>query len=74
MNKNTYLLLGFILLIVAISCTNLSILSTKEKEYLQKNDSINVAVFPYYPPYQFKNNQGEIEGIFIDYLELIEKK
>lgn len=57
-----------------ISCSKLSVLSTEEKEYLQKNDSINVAVFPYYPPYQFKNNQGEMDGVFIDYLELIEKK
>ncbi|NJM79850.1 MAG: transporter substrate-binding domain-containing protein [Flavobacterium sp.] len=46
----------------------------QRKRISSKNDSINVAVFPYYPPYQFKNNQGEIEGIFIDYLELIEKK
>ncbi len=74
MKKQTYLLLGFISLLCAISCSKLSVLSSEEKEYLQTNDSINVAVFPYYPPYQFKNSQGEMDGIFIDYLELIEKK
>lgn len=74
MKKHIYLLLGFIFLFCATSCSKLTILSSEEKEYLQTNDSINVAVYPYYPPYQFKNSQGEMDGIFIDYLELIEKK
>ncbi|NHN25531.1 transporter substrate-binding domain-containing protein [Flavobacterium jejuense] len=68
--------LFIILLIVAwaISCSKSPLLTSEEKNYLEKNDSIKVAVFPYYPPYQFTNDQGYMEGIFIDFLELIENK
>ncbi|WP_165396006.1 transporter substrate-binding domain-containing protein [Flavobacterium sp. J27] len=58
----------------AISCSEKPILTTKEKLFLEKNDSIKVAVFPYYPPYQFTNDQGVMDGIFIDFLEEIETK
>ncbi|MFD2561409.1 response regulator [Aquimarina rubra] len=49
-------------------------LSDLEKEWLQQNDSITVAIYPYYPPYQFINEQGEADGVFIEYLEIIERK
>ncbi|WP_158447904.1 response regulator [Aquimarina longa] len=41
---------------------------------MKRNDSITIALSPYYPPYQFINNDNRIEGIFIDYIELIEHK
>ncbi|WP_299211720.1 transporter substrate-binding domain-containing protein [uncultured Aquimarina sp.] len=50
------------------------VLSDLEKKFLQKNDSITVAIYPYYPPYQFVNERNKVDGIFIDYLKLIEKK
>lgn len=57
-----------------ISCSNFSLLNTNEKKYLKENDSLKVAVFPYYPPYQFTNDQGQMDGIYVDFLELIENK
>jgi len=49
-------------------------LTDVEREWLNKNDSVKVAIYTYYPPYQFLNEQNEIDGIFIEYLELIEQK
>ncbi|MEW7278344.1 transporter substrate-binding domain-containing protein [Aquimarina sp. 2201CG1-2-11] len=49
-------------------------MSETEIKWLKENDSISIALFPYYPPYQFINKNDEIEGIFIDYLDLIEEK
>ncbi len=61
--------------ILIFSCSEPTpFLNTKEKNFLQQNDSIKISVFPYYPPYQFINENGEIEGVFIEYIELIEKK
>lgn len=71
------LLLSFLLSIhlgLFFSCKKEKALTATEINWLQKNDSITIAVFPYYPPYQFLNNNDEIDGIFIDYLDLIEKK
>ena len=68
------LFITILLLLWATSCSDTSFLSSKEKKYLAKHDSIKVAVFPYYPPYQFTNDQGEMDGIFVDFLELIEQK
>ncbi|WP_219008265.1 hybrid sensor histidine kinase/response regulator [Aquimarina litoralis] len=62
------------LLFLIHSCSNSSLLNEKEKEWLAQNDSITVAIYPYYPPYQFINEQNQIDGIFIEYLELLEKK
>ena len=68
------LFITFLFLSWAISCSDTSFLSSKEKKYLATQDSIKVAVFPYYPPYQFTNDQGEMDGIYVDFLELIEQK
>ncbi|WP_299443060.1 transporter substrate-binding domain-containing protein [uncultured Aquimarina sp.] len=64
----------FLLLSVVCSCSKSLTLSDLEEKLLQQNDSITVAIYPYYPPYQFVNEQNEIDGIFIDYLKLIEQK
>ncbi|WP_299313630.1 transporter substrate-binding domain-containing protein [uncultured Aquimarina sp.] len=64
----------FILLSVVCSCSKTLVLSDLEKKFLKKNDSITVAIYPYYPPYQFINEQNEADGVFIEYLEIIEKK
>ena len=63
------LFITFLFLSWAISCSDTSFLSSKEKKYLATQDSIKVAVFPYYPPYQFTNDQGEMDGIYVDFLE-----
>ncbi|WP_299899560.1 transporter substrate-binding domain-containing protein [uncultured Aquimarina sp.] len=56
------------------SCSKPSLLDENEKKWLAQNDSITVAIYPYYPPYQFINEQNQIDGIFIEYLELVEQK
>ncbi|MDH7447155.1 response regulator [Aquimarina sp. 2201CG14-23] len=63
-----------LLFFTIFSCTQSSMLSDDEKKWLQQNDSITVGLFPYYPPYQFINEQNEVDGVFIDYFELIEQK
>jgi signal transduction histidine kinase/ActR/RegA family two-component response regulator len=63
-----------ILIVTVISCNKKSNLTKEESNYLKNNSELKVAVFPYYAPYQFINEQEEIDGIFIDFLELIEEK
>ncbi|WP_108869933.1 response regulator [Aquimarina aquimarini] len=75
-NRKRFLLL-FILapyLIFVFSCKEEKILTDTEIKWLEKNDSITIALFPYYPPYQFINDNNTIEGVFIEYLDLIEEK
>jgi signal transduction histidine kinase/ActR/RegA family two-component response regulator len=74
LKKITLLLIGNLFIYCTISCSKSDTLTPQEKEYLQKNDNLKVAVYPSYPPYQFVNDQGKIDGIFIDFLSLIEKK
>ncbi len=75
MSLSEKVLLLFILVISIISCKdNSSILTQEEKTWLQSNESIKVAIFPNYPPYTFKDDSGELEGILLDYLATLEKK
>ncbi|AXT50568.1 response regulator [Aquimarina sp. BL5] len=64
----------FLLLSVVCSCSKSLVLNDLEKEFLKQNDSITVAIYPYYPPYQFLNEQNEADGVFMEYLEIIEEK
>ncbi|WP_108808638.1 response regulator [Aquimarina spinulae] len=72
--KLLYIFCFFSIWIGFFSCSKSTVLSDKEKDWLQNNDSISVGLFPYYAPYQFINENEEIDGILIDYLSLIEKK
>ncbi len=63
----------FITLILCYGCTSDTLKDT-EKKWLQQKKSITVAIYPYYPPYQFSTKNGTIDGILIEYLDLIEKK
>lgn len=74
MKKSIYLFISLTVFIWVISCSNFSLLNSNEKKYLKENDSLKVAVFPYYPPYQFTNEQGQMDGIYVDFLKLIENK
>ncbi|MEW7291465.1 response regulator [Aquimarina sp. 2304DJ70-9] len=49
-------------------------MSEKQNKWLQEQDSIKVAIYPYHPPYQIINEQGNVDGVFTEYLELIEEK
>ncbi|PKV50409.1 two-component system sensor histidine kinase EvgS [Aquimarina sp. MAR_2010_214] len=72
--KLLYIFCFLIVLINSFSCSESTILSDKEKDWLQNNDSISVGLFPYYAPYQFINENDKVDGILIDYLSLIENK
>jgi len=71
-------LIFYILLICScfLSCDNSKkeLLNAKEKVWLKQKDTIKVSTYGDYPPYQFINANGDVDGIFIDYLKLIEKK
>ncbi|GGX14568.1 response regulator [Aquimarina muelleri] len=75
-NRKTFLLpfLYFLYTILFFSCAKKKILTETEIDWLKQNDSIIVALCPYYPPYQFIDDNNTIEGIFIEYLSLIEDK
>ncbi|MDH7447154.1 response regulator [Aquimarina sp. 2201CG14-23] len=72
--KITYLFLITSLIVGISSCSNNGVLNKKEKNWLQQIDTISVAVYPYYPPYQFINKKDSIDGILTEYLDLIEEK
>ncbi len=72
--KLLYISLSILILIGCFSCSKTEILSEREKEWLKDNDSLTVALFPYYAPYQFINENEKIDGILIDHLKLIENK
>ena len=70
--RSTLLYAIFVLLF--FSCSNKVDLSSEEKQWLSDTEEVKVGLFPYYPPYQFINEQGEIDGVFIDYLNELESK
>ena len=73
--KLLYTFFSTILLTLVFSCSNSeTLLTNEEKEWLNANDSISIALFPYYAPYQFINEKKQIDGILVDYLLLIEDK
>ncbi|MBQ4822759.1 transporter substrate-binding domain-containing protein [Aquimarina sp. MMG016] len=57
-----------------LSCSSPETLNDIEKKWLDDNKEISVAVFPYYAPYQFINENNQIDGILIDHLNAIEAK
>lgn len=74
LNKITHTFLFICLIIGASSCSNDDILNKAEKDWLLQQDVINVAVYPYYPPYQFIDKKDSIDGILVDHFSLIENK
>ncbi len=73
-HKIIYTLLLICLSIIITSCSDGDILNKSEKEWLQKQEAIKVAIYPYYPPYQFINKKDSIDGILVDHFRLIENK
>lgn len=58
----------------SISYSQEPLLSDEEQNWLKNQDSISVALLPYYPPYQFTDTNGNMSGVFIDLLDLMEEK
>ncbi|WP_157366563.1 ATP-binding protein [Aquimarina agarilytica] len=72
MFKSLFKLIAFLVLLS--SCSTKPILNKQEVNWLKEHPNLSVSVFGYYPPYQFANDFGDVEGLFIDYLELLERK
>ncbi len=72
--KLSYTFLLLCIIAGLFSCSTSTPLNKTEKDWLLQNKAINVAVYPYYPPYQFINKKDSIDGILTEYLHLIEEK
>ncbi|WP_083629581.1 transporter substrate-binding domain-containing protein [Tenacibaculum agarivorans] len=71
---SNYTLIFLLLCCTLWSCHYSNTLSKQEKEYLKGYEDIYVGVYVNYPPYQFVNDSGKIDGILLDYFSLIEEK
>ena len=56
------------------SCNTSITLSEKQQNYLASNPNLTVGIYINYPPYEFVNANGEIDGILLDYFKLLEEK
>ncbi|MCK8522923.1 transporter substrate-binding domain-containing protein [Aquimarina sp. D1M17] len=74
LKKLLFPILLVLVLIVYFSCSRPSSTLTEEEHSWLQNNNVTVALFPYYAPYQFINENEKIDGILIDYLDLIEQK
>ncbi|WP_299185396.1 transporter substrate-binding domain-containing protein [uncultured Aquimarina sp.] len=74
LKKITHIFVFLYLIIGITSCSDQDILDKKERDWLVKQDTISVAVYAYYPPYQFINKKDSIDGILVDHFGLIENK
>lgn len=53
----------------------ITFLTSQELDWINKNNGrIRMAPDPYFPPLEFFNEKGELDGIAPDYIKLIEKK
>ena len=73
MHKGGTFLTVLLLSVLLFSCSKKSILTEKERDYLDTHELI-VGLYGYYPPYQFVSEKEQIEGVFVDFVELIENK
>jgi len=75
MMKNKVLILTILVILTFLfSCSSSDTITENEKEWLNQHQNLVVGLTPNAPPYQFINEKGEIGGIFIDFLTIIEKK
>jgi len=64
----------FVVFAFLFSCNNSEIITEKERDWLLRHPNLVVGLSPNAPPYQFINEKGEISGIFIDFLAIIENR
>ncbi len=72
--KPNYFRLLIVIFVLLSSCKKEELLTQKDKTWLKNNPNLKVSIYGYVPPYLFNNQQGKADGVFIDYLNLIEKK
>ena len=68
------IVLLFTSLLFILGCNKSRLLDKKESEWLKKHPHLVVGISPNAPPYQFVDQNGEINGIFIDFLSIIEDR
>ena len=61
-------------LLILVSCNDKETINEKEKSYLLENDDIIVGIYINYPPFQFVNENGNVDGILLDYFDILENK
>ena len=62
------------LLVGFAACAKTSVISKDERKWLKNHPNLIVGISPNAPPYQFVNEKGEVAGIFIDFLSIIESR
>lgn len=60
--------------ILAGACRQTSILTEEEKVWLKEHPNISVSIMAHWPPFEFINDDGEVVGMSIDFLEIIEDR
>lgn len=68
------LIAAFFILLNTTSLAQTVQLNEAEKEWLANHPEIRIAYDKNFPPFEWKNKQGQYKGISIDYLRLIENK
>lgn len=75
--KNIYFIatIIFFVLIAGTACKQQSnVISTEEKKWLEENPDLIVNIATVGPPFEFVSEQGQVVGMFVDYLSIIEDK
>jgi PAS domain S-box-containing protein len=72
-NKYAFIFVLLIIFSVQLSCTDKEILNKSEQLWLNKHPNLVVGISTNAPPYQFINKNGELSGLFVDFLDDIEK-
>jgi len=75
MTKDKVLILTVLVVLTFLfSCSSSDTITEGEKAWLNKHQNLVVGLTTNAPPYQFINEKGEIGGIFIDFLTIIENE
>jgi PAS domain S-box-containing protein len=75
MTKKTIIaVLIFPLFLLQFSCTKSDSINKNEMEWLKNHPNLNIGISPNQPPYQFIDEKGEVSGMFIDFLTIIEDR
>jgi PAS domain S-box-containing protein len=75
MTKKTIIaILIFPLFLFQFSCTESDSINKSEIEWLKKHPNLSIGISPNQPPYQFIDEKGEVSGMFIDFLTIIEER
>lgn len=73
-HKSTIYSLLILILAFMISCNKPELIDDSEQKWLNEHPNLTVGISPNAPPYQYLNDKGELCGIFIDFLSIIEKR